>query len=238
MLPVLLEIYDGIVVCASAGTTERSVRELRAAGVQIDDERSSATLATLGDVRRHTLALALEHAVSHIHLCDWDRIIHWGDFYPDELREVVAAIPGYACLILGRTERAFNTHPRVQRDTEQLINHCFGLAWGQELDVTAASRGLSRPAAELIVTQCDEMTIGNDCVWPLFLARQNGTVIGYVRTEGLEWETPDRFGDEIAAAGGLDSWLADHDADVGRWAMRLELARIEVDALRRWQFAR
>ena len=33
-------------------------------------------------------------------------------------------------------------------------------------------------------------------------------------------------------------WIADHDADVGRWAMRLELARIEVESLRRWQFAR
>jgi hypothetical protein len=223
-------------VLASQATTERCVAELVATGVAVAREAQPATFETLGRVRRDALALALAHGASYLHLCDWDRVLHWAERYPGELREVIATIPEYDCLILGRTPRAFGNHPRVQRDTEAIINHCFGLVWGQELDVTAASRGLSRRAAELLVTECDEPTIGNDCVWPLFIARRPGMIVGYAETEGLEWETPDRHGDEIAAMGGLDAWLAHHDADPGRWAMRLQLAQIEVDALHRWRF--
>ena len=203
--------------------------------MQVERELGSATFETLGSVRRRALALGLRGDAPYLHLCDWDRVLHWAEYYADELQEVVGAIPAYDCLILGRTPRAFGNHPRVQRDTEAAINHCFGLVWGQPLDVTAASRGLSRRAAELIVAECDEPTIGNDCIWPLFLAQRPELVVGYAATEGLEWETPDRFADEIAALGGLDAWLADHDADVARWAERLRLAQIEVDALHRWQ---
>jgi hypothetical protein len=236
VLPTLQATYTGIVVLASQSTTEHSIAQLRGAGLVVEREPQPTTLATLGRVRRTLLAFTLREDTQHLHLCDWDRAIHWAEFYPDELGEVVEAIPGYDCLILGRTPRAFGNHPRVQRDTESLINHCFGLAWGQPLDVTAASRGLSRRAAQALVDGCDEPTIGNDCVWPLFLARQDRFTIGYAATEGLEWETPDRFGAEIEAMGGLDAWLAEHDADVGRWAERLQLARIEVEALQRWRF--
>lgn len=234
VLGSLLDIYEHMVVTASATTGERSVHTLQAAGVQVERDDTPGTFETLGSVRRRTLARAIAAGATHLHLCDWDRAIHWAEHYPEELREVAAAIPAYDCLILGRTDRAFDNHPRVQRDTERLINHCFGLVWGEDLDVTAASRGLSRRAAVLIVDGCDEPTIGNDGVWPLFLARQPGIVVGYARTEGLEWETPDRFGDEIAAAGGLDTWLANFDANVEHWTTRIELARIEVDAIRRW----
>ena len=236
VLPALQDTYAKLVILASDTTSERSSAELRAAGALVERARpTSALIDVLGNTRRDALALGLRHSPGHIHFCDWDRAIHWAEFYPEELREVMAAIPSYDFLILGRTPRAFASHPRMQRDTEAIINHCFGLAWGQELDVTAASRGLSRRAAELIVAECDEPTIGNDCAWPLFLARHPGVVIGYAATEGLEWETPDRLGDEIAAMGSLDTWLAHHDADVAHWAFRLRLAAAEVEAVQRWR---
>ncbi len=231
---MLLATYASVVLLASATTSERSRRELGAAGVQVELHQEPATLETMGSVRRSALALALRSEAQHLHLCDWDRAIHWADRYPGELREVVAAIPRSDCLILGRTARAFATHPRVQRDTESMINHCFGLVSGHAFDVTAASRGLSRRAAELLVAECDEPTIGNDCVWPLFCLRHAELVVDYVTTEGLEWETPDRYTEEIAAMGGLHRWLDAFDADVAHWADRLRLAEIEVDALRRW----
>ena len=42
-------------------------------------------------------------------------------------------------------------------------------------------------------------------------------------TEGLEFETADRYADQVAAAGGLDAWIAQLDADPQRWVERLEL---------------
>jgi hypothetical protein len=52
--------------------------------------------------------------------------------------------------------------------------------------------------------------------------------LGYLETEGLEFETLDRFPDEIAALGGAPAWLDRFDADPRQWAMRLELAHAEV----------
>jgi hypothetical protein len=234
VLGVLQTIYRRIVLMASPVTSTQSVESLRAAGVVVEWQAEESHGA-LGSIRRATLACGLKTGAAYLHLCDWDRVIHWAEHYPDELRTVVDTIPDYDCLILGRTERAFNSHPRVQRDTEALINHCFGLLWGQELDVTAASRGLSRRAAERLVEGCDEPSVGNDGVWPLFLRQGGDLHIGYLAMEGLEWETPDRYGAEIAAAGGIEAWRMAHDAVLHRWVDRVELARVEIDALDRWR---
>jgi hypothetical protein len=115
-----------------------------------------------------------------------------------------------------------------------VINHCFGLLWGEDLDVTAASRGFSRRAAERLVAGCDERTIGNDGVWPLFLRQYDDLHIDYLATEGLEWETSDRYVAEVAGVGGYEAWLTRHDADLHHWAERLQLAQVEVEALARW----
>jgi hypothetical protein len=232
--PVLRTLYAAIVVLASPSTGERTERWLREQGVRFERQDRETDLDQLGRVRLDTLRLA--DGAAHVHLCDWDRVLHWAEAYPDELREVVAALPDHDLLILGRTPRAFATHPRVQRDTEAIVNHAFGLLWGRELDVTAASRGLSRRAIDALLSlPTPEASIGNDGAWPLHLARVPDLVIGYAQTEGLEWETPDRYADEIAAAGGLDTWIAFYDADPERWAFRLRLALLEVEAINRWR---
>ena len=236
VLPRLQELYAAIVLVVAPDTGRRTVETLRGRGVEVVERAEPGSIKTLGLVRHATLRAGLERGSSHLHYCDWDRAIHWAELYPDELRDVVGAITRHDFLILGRTPRAFATHPRQQRDTEALINHVFGLAFGQDLDVTAASRGLSRRAAEaLLALRAPEPSLGNDCAWPLVLARQPELVIGYARTDGLEWETPDRYGDEIALAGGLDAWIANFDAAPGRWEFRTRLALLEIEAINRWR---
>jgi hypothetical protein len=65
------------------------------------------------------------------------------------LAQVARRVTEYDFTVLGRTPRAFDSHPRIQRDTESIVNHVFGLVSGQTWDVTAAARGLSRRAAEV-----------------------------------------------------------------------------------------
>ncbi|MFN8537454.1 MAG: hypothetical protein U0232_08270 [Thermomicrobiales bacterium] len=43
-------------------------------------------------------------------------------------------------------------------------------------------------------------------------------------TEGLEFETADRFPDEVARAGGLAAWNAARDREADRWVFRTRLA--------------
>ncbi|MBI5879610.1 MAG: hypothetical protein HZB53_18320 [Chloroflexi bacterium] len=237
VLPCLRALYAGIAVMVTAATPEHATRVLREAGavVQISDPATLDGFHYLGRRRREAVALALSAApgATHAHLCDFDRVLHWAEFHGEELHGVLDRLCGSDFSVLGRTPRAFDSHPRVQRDTEAIINHAFALASGRSWDVGAASRGMSRRAAAMLAA-CDDDTIGNDCSWPLHLQRHDGLQLDYLATEGLEFETLDRYADQVAALGSREAWIARMDADPRHWATRLELARIEVESAARW----
>lgn len=234
MLPLLSALYGHMLVMLSPATLPATRRLLEDAGtkVVVNDPGQAGSSSFLGRNRRQAALLALEEApeASHVHLCDFDRMLHWAQFYPDDLSAVLPFLCAYDFTVLGRTPRAFTSHPRVQRDTEAIINHVFSLASGRAWDVTAASRGVSRRASR-VIADCADDTIGNDCSWPLCVMRHTQLSLGYRETEGLEFETLDRFAGIAAAAGGPDAWLERLDADPKQWAVRLELARIEVESI-------
>jgi len=232
MLPVLTRIFGGVAIQAAYASQPGTIDRLRAAGALVRQEASPDFngLPLLGAARRAVLELALQLDTQHILFCDFDRALHWAEYHPDELVRVVAAIAAHDFTVLGRTERAFASHPRIQRDTEALINHVYSLASGSAWDITGAARGISRRAALAILDGCPDQTIGTDVSWPLFLQRADGFALGYIATEGLEFETADRFGDQIEQAGGLANWIARLDQNPQQWAFRLELARIEVES--------
>lgn len=233
VLPVLTRIFAGLAIQATHATQERMLTLLTGAGalVRCEELEWPTGLRHLGLARRTAVGLALQLDAQAILFCDLDRALHWAERYPDELAQVAARLAGSDFTVLGRTRRAFESHPRVQRDTEAIINRVYATASGQAWDVTAAARGLSRRAAAAILAGCLEESIGTDVAWPLFLQRTGGFTFDYITAEGLEFETADRYGDQVAAAGGLEQWMAGLDADARQWAFRLELARIEVEAL-------
>lgn len=229
LLPRLLRVFGAVCVQATVETSPRSVEALRAAGVLVRQHATDGHLR-LGRARRAAVELGLQLGSSHVLFCDFDRVLHWAEFHLDELEAVAARLPEHDFTVLGRTARAFDTHPRVQRDTESIVNTVYATVSGNPWDITSAARGISPRAAEALLAGCPDESIGTDASWPLFIQRAGGFTLGYIATEGLEWETPDRFRDEIDVAGGLDAWLALIDADPRNWAQRLEMARIEVEA--------
>ncbi|NIV34750.1 MAG: hypothetical protein GWN58_36420 [Anaerolineae bacterium] len=58
--------------------------------------------------------------------------------------------------------------------------------------------------------------------------------MGFRACEGLEFETADRFGAEIEAAGGYDAWEAEMSADPARWTYRLRVALLIAEAAVRY----
>lgn len=232
VMPALTRIFGGLAIQAAYASQPRAIELLRSAGALVCQETTAEFngLPMLGGARRSALELAFQLDAEFRLFCDFDRILHWAEYHPAELERVVAAITTHDFTVLGRTERAFASHPRVQRDTEAIINRVYATSSGNSWDVTAAARGLSRRAALAILEGCADRSIGTDVSWPLFLARTGGFTLGYMATEGLEFETADRFADQIAHAGGLTQWLAQLDASPQQWAFRLELARIEVEA--------
>jgi hypothetical protein len=232
-LPALTRLFDGIAVQASPAAPPRSLAALADAGARIgqDDPRQPGGAAQLGRIRRAALALALQQRTTFLLYFDFDSMLHWVQRYPDELGAVLARIPEHDMTLIGRSQRALDSHPHSQRETEVFVNHAFAHLSGYSWDVMRSGRGLSRRAAEAIVAECAEDGISADVVWPLFLLRKGGFSIESIAVEGTEFETPDRYGPEIIAAGGYASWLRQIDADPRRWARRLDLARMQAEAM-------
>ncbi|MBI1802740.1 MAG: hypothetical protein HYR71_14030 [Chloroflexi bacterium] len=233
MLPRLEQVYTSIDAVITPHTQPATQELLCAAGVRLTLGDGTDGYFQLGRWRRLAVERALHSspAATHIHFCDFDRLLHWAEYYWDELQETLTRLQAYDFTILSRTATALASHPRVQRDTETLVNHIFGLASGHMWDVTAAARGLSRLAAQAIVGACRDDTVGTDCSWPLFILRAGNLTMGCLETEGLEFETLDRHPDEIAALGGPAVWKAHIDDDPRQWARRLDLARVEVQSV-------
>jgi hypothetical protein len=232
-LPILTRVFDGIAVQASPAAPPRSLAALAHAGARIgrDDPRQPGGAAQLGRIRRAALALALQQQTTFLLYFDFDSMLHWVQHYPDEFAAVVARIPDHDMTIIGRSQRALDSHPHSQRETELFVNHAFAHLSGYAWDVMRSGRGLSWRAAEAIVAECAEEGISADVVWPLFLLRKGDFSIDGIAIEGTEFETPDRYGPEIVAAGGYAQWLRQIDADPRRWAHRLHLARMHVEAM-------
>jgi hypothetical protein len=72
--------------------------------------------------------------------------------------------------------------------------------------------------------------VGIDAEWPLLLLNQEGYRVGHRRCEGLEFETADRYGAEIEAAGGYQAWEAEMDSDPRQWVFRLRVALMIAEA--------
>ena len=230
-LPALASRYAQVVAFCSGETQPALLELLHRHGVWIEvDDSASTGIDRMGDVRRKTLRAGLRAGSSHLQLCDFDRAIHWIKYYPDELEQVIAAIPGYDLLVLGRTARAWATYPPYQAKTEPLFNRVFCLVSGLPWDVGAGSRGLSRRAAETLLKLSQEPTVGVDAEWPLLLLNHAGYRVGHRPCEGLEFETADRFVPEIEAAGGYAAWEAQMSADPQRWAFRLKVALLIAEA--------
>jgi hypothetical protein len=230
-LPVLFNTFPSLAVYASSATDPSLLQLFAAAGALTSQLPPGVPDIKIGQGRRSVLELGLESASEFLLYCDGDRALHWAERYPQELAAVSRQVQGFDFTVLGRTSRAYATHPSFQRDTEVLFNRLFtantGLAW----DVGAGARGLSRRAARAILAGCPDTDLSVDISWPLFLRRAGRFSLGHLETEGLEYETADRFGPEIAAAGGYKPWLAELEKDPRQWLVRLEVARKEIEAL-------
>ena len=213
-LPMLADCHAAMAAFCSHETHPAILALLRHFGVLVAmDAKASAGMSHMGGVRRGALRVGLQASTSHLLFCDFDRALHWASTFPEELVDVITDIPLYDLLILGRTERAWQTYPPFQGETERLFNRVFALQTDHEWDIGAGARGVSRPAAESLLQLSEEPTVGADAEWPLILLREGGYLLGYRPCEGLEFETADRFKQEIEMAGGYQSWESQMNAD-------------------------
>jgi hypothetical protein len=233
-LPLFKELYQSISVLCSASTHHETVSLLEKNGVMARKEgRRPGGHKGLGRVRRDALQAGLASGTGHFQLCDFDRALHWATHYPAELRSAVADVLKYDFLIMGRTQRAWTTHPAVQTMTEVVTNRVCAKIYGASVDIAGGSRGLSRTAARLLSLHSREETVGVDGEWPILLKWFPEIKQGYRTYEGLEFESADGREEEIARVGGMKAWEEKVLDSPDSWLFRMEVARDTVAAVMR-----
>lgn len=242
-LPLLRRQYARIFAICGTQTLPATIARLRASGVTVfsgDDIPVNARPYALDVMDAHP-------EWGHVHLCDFDSALHWARMWPDELAPLNETIARHDFLLLGRTARAMASLPEAQRETERLINLLFARTTGgldpwrivnepdTLIDLCAGAWGFSRRGIAALRSRARIADIGFHAEWPLIARETPGLRCAYRACEGLEYETADRYGDQIAAAGGIDAWHARQNADIHRWRQRIGYITQVADAIAAYQ---
>lgn len=225
--------YGGAYVCATDVTDNRVVAALRQYGATVIGQ----PVGRAGAGRRTALAAAAEAGHADFFSCDLDRWLHWRGRLPDELAALPGRIarrrprPWFACL--GRSARAFASHPTVQRMAEGATNRALSVVVGRRIDATAGACWLSREAADIILAESTEPTAATDLEWPALVYRADPCRLTCLKVEGLEFETAEFSADAVAAAGGHTAWVRAVYDRPEVWSARLRLAADAVAAMTR-----
>jgi hypothetical protein len=217
-------LYERRIVVATKGTSPAVIDALEASGWTLISPRSNVGVEYIADSRLRVIRAGVEAGADHVHLIDMDRVLYWAAHYPDELREIVGKIPDLDFTIIGRTPRALQTHPRNQIETEAIANKVFSLIYGRYVDITAASRGISKAATEILMNYSRGRFFDNDSEWPTILLRKGGLSLGYIEAEGLEWETRLKREQMTLPDGKLVDVKEYYERNPESWVYRLMLA--------------
>lgn len=168
------------------------------------------------------LETGLKSDAARFHHCDLDRFLHWLLKWPDELVHAAKKIPTTGLLMFRRTPRAFSSHPATQQLTEGPANRLAARVFGiPDTDLFSGSFGFGRDAAQALV-QDGARSEASFFVEAINVPFRSGLPIDGFTVEGLEWETPDQYQDEIDLLG-YDEWLNRFQSP-DEWKFRSQMA--------------
>ena len=124
-LPKLKELFIKRIICLTPHTPEEVRSFLTKNGFLVKLEPDDIHIMTYKIAIRTTLENIDSPSSQRIFHIDFDRLIHWINTYPEELTNILQNNINVEYLHIGRTTRAFNTHPKTQKETEIIVNE-FG----------------------------------------------------------------------------------------------------------------
>ena len=219
------ECFSSVTLSATPATNSDLLAFIRSKGIEV----VAGAMARTTTYRR-AIEGALAGGPPVVFSCDFDRLLHWASAYPEELAETVRKVMGYDFTLIGRTERAFGTHPATQRKTEVIGNLVCSRLLGFErtIDVISATWAARPRVLERILAESSDDDYGLYTEWPMLgLTFADGRTV--IEVEGLEWETPDRFAEEIERIG-HEQWLARFET-TEEWALRAGLAHRAIEVV-------
>ncbi len=184
--PLFSKLYRDCYICVSDETDLALIAELESSEFHIQIIKKSG----VANARRAVVEFGMSGHNEIFHYCDFDRLLTWFENNEAnseaELEKMLETANQYDYLIIGRTEKAFRTHPKEWVETETISNKIFSLELGKEADVTAGSCMFSRKCAELIILHSKDMM--TDAEWPMIVHRIGKNSIDYLAVEGLEYQ--------------------------------------------------
>jgi len=176
-----------------------------------------------------SLSQSLEPITGDIFYCDLDRALHWIRNYPKEFEALIEPSNHADFTLIGRTKRAFETHPETQTLTEGIGNIVASnvLGFSKTRDVLGTTWILTPVLAKKVTERKPMNQYGFYAEWPITLWR-SAQRPKYVEADGLEWETPDRYQQEITQAG-YDAWK-DNYQNMQEWKKRNLMLRDMIEA--------
>jgi hypothetical protein len=233
LLPLLEQVYSGLVIALPPQIELALLAEVEASSQRVHPVRTPDWAWG----RYLALKEALELPGTHVQYADLDRLLRWAETRPDEWRRVAEAIERFDCLVIGRTQAAYRTHPRALLQTEAISNAVISFLLGREMDVSAGSKAFSRRAAEFLIANTRPgRALGTDAEWPVLLQR-SGFAIEYLSVDGLDWEIPDQYQMQAADPERQRRVLDLYDADPKNWEHRvsvaMEIVQSGLEALKR-----
>ena len=153
---------------------------------------------------------------------DFDRLLHWVHNFPDEFIDILNQCSKFDVLHVGRTPRAFKTHPETQQYTERIVNQLGSRILGVSnvQDLISVCYSFTKNLAEKLISHSYPTEMGFYSSWPVILW-SNAENKKYIEVDGQEWETPDRFQKEISEMG-YDNWLLQFQTAT-EWRYRVKL---------------
>ncbi len=226
----LKRMYFGhIAVRTTKNTHPETLQALSSASISYTQQRTASKYVSMGKTSKEAILQGVKFKTRHIHVCDFDRILHWIKTHPNELRDIVELLPSYQGLTwIGRTKRAFETHPKTQRKTEEIVNILASEVAGLEVDIMSGSYAMDLKSAKQILKDSKKTDFSFFAEF-LVIAKEKNIQINSLITEGLEWETPDQYTDKIQKEG-YNDWLEEF-MSLPEWKRRVELMEKNVSEL-------
>ena len=152
--------------------------------------------------RKNALIEALKISCDCFLSIDFDRLLFWLEKYPNELLKVIKQIKQLNendYLVIGRTDKAWNSHPTFQKIPEEETNDAISKEINKIADVTSGCRAFGRKIALSIVKNAKAIHSGiSDTEWPMIVHLHNKANIKSIFVDGLSYETELIFGYERA----------------------------------------
>lgn len=219
------EVFKSVIVVVTPETHPNTKSILSGLGFEVY-EGEDTVISTYKTALKHTSTKGPEKIFS----CDFDRILHWINTYPQELIKITKTSDRSDFLLIGRTARAFKTHPKTQIETESIADQLSSklLGFRQTRDIISACWRLTPTLAETLLHLPTRNRYGFYAEWPIH-AWQHADNPHYIEAEGLEWETPDRYREEIEKMG-YETWLQSFQAP-REWEKRITMLRDWIDSI-------